>query len=212
RVRVPLLRDPLVPELRVRGGERRPDPCPRTDHRGRGDGEATRHRRAEAPRGWPGTADAGTRPHRRARRAPPRRAAVRALRGERGGDRRRPAHRNHQGRGCPVALRRSRLALSQQTDQDATAILTCIPGAAATPARGSWKITRPGGPLSVCSTLTFSPRRSHFRWARPTGSPIKLGTTPCVGFGTTSVTWSYADSRPLLGFCPSTTFTFCPGR
>ena len=39
--------------------------------------------------------------------------------------------------------------LPQPADQAATAILRCIPGAAATPARGSWKTTRPAGPARL---------------------------------------------------------------
>ena len=89
-----------------------------------------------------------------------------------------PQSRDHQGGRAAVALRGVRLALRQQADQARTASLTCIPGAAATPARGSWKITRPDGPFCVCSTSTWSPRRSHFRFARSSGRPITLGTTP----------------------------------
>ena len=43
------------------------------------------------------------------------------------------------------------------------AILTVIPGAAATPARGSWKTTRPGTPCEASSTSILRPRRSHLR-------------------------------------------------
>ena len=51
----------------------------------------------------------------------------------------------------------------KQADQAATAILTVIPGAAATPGRGSWKTTRPGTPCDASSTSILRPRRAHLR-------------------------------------------------
>ena len=83
RLRLPLVRDPLVPEHRLRGGGRRrrgADPRARADARARGDARAARRRRAAAALLRPGAALPGARRHARARRPAARPAAVRAAR------------------------------------------------------------------------------------------------------------------------------------
>ena len=105
----------------------------------------------------PGRLTPGARRHARARRPRARPTALRALRRRRDRDRGRPQDRDHQGGRAAVALRGGRLALRQQADQARTASLTCIPGAAATPARGSWKITRPGRSLLRLLDVNLEP-------------------------------------------------------
>ena len=95
----------------------------------------------------------------------------------RGGTSRSPSSGIAESRGV-VALGESRLALPQPTDQAGDRDPDVHPRRTRRLARGDWKTTCG---LSACSTSTLSPRRSHFR-ARPTGSPISCGTTPCVGF------------------------------
>ena len=82
-----------------------------------------------------------------------------------GRSRRRAAHRDHEGGRPPVALRGSGLAVRQPADQARPAILTVIPGAAATPRpRQLERSTRPAEPpCDVSSTSMLRPRRSHLR-------------------------------------------------
>ena len=85
RVRLPLVRDPLVPQPRLRGrgrGECGSDPRARADARPRRDARAARARRPAAPLQRARPALPGARRHARARRPAARPAAVRAA-GER---------------------------------------------------------------------------------------------------------------------------------
>ena len=81
---------------------------------------------------------------------------------------RRARSRSRSARGSESRRRPSSVALRSRPDSRfvsrpirPTASLTACPGAAATPARGSWKRTRPAGPFAACSTSTWRPRRSR---------------------------------------------------
>ena len=97
RVRLPLLRDPLVPEPRLRGRRARRPPCssepssPSTGSTGCASGAASTTPRA--PLRGPGPALPGARDHGRARRPVARRAALRARAAPRRHGRRRSAAR-----------------------------------------------------------------------------------------------------------------------
>src|SRR5439155_19279684 len=131
-VRLPLVRHPLVPELRVRAALRRPDPCARADSRPRRDEGAPRRRRSPPPLLGPGPPLPGPWRLARPRPAPTRPTALRAPPARaRAGDRDRAADRHHPRRRAPLALRGEGLALPQPR---CTESLTASQGAAATPA------------------------------------------------------------------------------
>src|SRR5581483_4628204 len=189
RVRLPLVRHPLVPQLRLRpagAGGGGPRPRARADTRARADARTARRRGRAQPVLGTGEALPGARGHRRPRRPRARRAAVRALRARvDAAHRHRPAHRHHEGNRALVALRPRGLAVSQPAVP--TLSRTTIPGDAATPALGSCSITRPGFPCTT-RTAAFSLSRRSFSCAFATSSPTMRGTVPCRGFASTSVT------------------------
>src|SRR5581483_171775 len=211
RVRLPLVRDPLVPEPRVRRGRPRgrgADPGARADARHRRDAGAARSRSAHGALLGTRQALPGARGGARARRPAPRRAAVRAARARADAPHRhRPAHRDHPWGRAHVALRARGLAVSQPALPTVT--VTLMPGAAATPARGFCSTTRPGRPFPRCS-VTWSRSFASFLLARFHDSPITFGTVPWSGFASTTVTLSNDESVPVLGNWRSTTFTRWP--
>ena len=106
---LPLVRDPLVRERRLRGGRGRGRSAParaRADRGARRHGRPARPRRSEAALRRSGTAHAGSRRDGRARRVGARPAAVRAAAARGGtGCRRRPARRDLERDRPAVALR-----------------------------------------------------------------------------------------------------------
>src|SRR5207253_8326627 len=188
------------------GGAR---PRARADARPGRDAGAARRGRGTRALLRAGQALPGARDHARARRALPRRTALRAPR-PRGdaGDRHRPAHRDHQGDGAVLALSPEGLAVRQPR---ATTSLTAIPGAAATPGGGDCAVTRPDFPSLSPRTRGESLTRSSFALASRIESPTTFGTTPWIGFASTSVTLSNDDSRPFAGYCCRTMSTRCFG-
>ena len=123
RVRLPLLRDPLVPQLRVRRARPRrggADPRARADARARRHARAPRRRRRAGALLRPRQALPGARRDARARRAArstSRRSSC-SPRDATPTDRDRPADRDHAGGRPPVALRPRGLALPQPAASD----------------------------------------------------------------------------------------------
>src|SRR5581483_5391617 len=172
----------------------------------RGDASSKAGGRGPSPRLRTRAALPGTWHHEGARRPAARPAAVRARRAH--GDprgRHRPAHRDHEGRRPPVALRPRRFALPQPE----VLSVTSSPGADAVSERGDWPITLPcPEPTTLTFTLSFA---SRF-FARPTELPTTCGIAPCRDLATTRWTSSYAESVPFDGYWPSTTFSRWPVR
>ena len=124
RVRLPLVRDPLVPEPRLRGRGRRRAPCSSArSSRRTGSSEMRERRGLDDPRLLccrPGPALPGARRHARARRPAARPAAVRAARRDAAPvevvDR--PADRDHEAAELPWRYGLGRLALPQPPVHD----------------------------------------------------------------------------------------------
>ena len=209
RLRLPLVRNPLVPELRLRGGGRRgrgADPGARAHRRYRADGGAPPHDRTR------GCSRRG--PAASARRSestgahdglPLDRAAVRAAPSHRRArDRHRPADRDHarrraaRGATCWPARGSSAAAYPERDRKPGRGR---EPGLRAAGGRSCHPIRAPPAPASGA-------RASRVAFA--SGMPTTSGITPCSGFANTSVTLSNDESRPFGGNCLTTTWSACP--
>ena len=204
RLRLPLVRHPLVPEPRLRRRgvpERRADPRPRADagleHSARAAASTTRGCSARAPgasarrSGSPASTTACRSTRRRSSSS--RARDVEIVTGPRIGiTKAAELSWRYAARG---------LAVSQPTDQPATPSLMRSRGAAATPAGGNWKMHLPGAPLCAARRRpSASPLATPLRASR-SGSPITLGTTPCIGFANDERHRGRTPTaRPLRGF------------
>src|SRR5207248_305544 len=138
----------------------------------------------------------GTRRDARARRPTGRPAAVRAPRAATAGrGRARHAHRDHEGRGPPLALRARRLAV-RQPPVPRTVSTIFSPGAEAVCGATDCATTLPReAPFVETSSLSFA----SLACARESESPTTFGITPCSDLGRTIVILSPADAVPLAG-------------